>query len=1024
MGHGRGPHERAMRMLLAAAMVAQCIVGHAQDLEESTAVDETVVRLTPAEARSTLEQPLPQGATPQQEIAYLTKRQQAAFTVGDSAVRIAALRRLVELTSGPDRVSPYQGFLWRELWRYGNQTEAMQMGEALAENKALPPGRRASVLGDLGNDYLYVGNPAAAKRTLSRGEAEVQRNAAAMTPFDVAYSGVTLEGLRSNILRHEGDLDAAEIAARKSATMATAMVAQFARRGTVTNPFQSDSSIRLRNSTLSRLVTVSIAQGKSFEAEAVARMGIRLAQEDQTGGAVLGIWYSRLALAKLGQRRYQDAHDSATQAVEALRAAGVEGSAEWMITAQLNQLQALFGLVRWSDADALVASIRAATAQDPVARQRIDSAVLDSFLHLVNGRTDAALQRLTPSINYRIRNFGDTNPQTVEAKAVRAMVYQAMGQTRNALSDYDAVLASIFKPETTFADVEPAGLRSFYVPLALQSYLRLVATSYKEGGARGVSDATASDAFRVADRLRSSVVQQALIDSSARFAAANPEIAELTRREQDERRKTRDAILQLNKQLEEDAKLARAAAEKQKVNPDPQEALAERERARQRGAEIVRTRETVAAGDKARGELVRELAKRFPEYQALVNPKAPTLDQAAELLQRDEALVSIYPTREGTFVWAAGGGRGPSFHFSPLTQSDVKALVARMRATLDIGDQPSPGSKPFDVAAGHQLYTELLAPLWARLGSARRLVFVVNGDLAQVPMAVLVTEPPGGGGAPAWLVRKVAVAQVSTVAAFSALRQAKRRSEPTQAFTGFGDPVFRKDAPPGASVRAVRAVVRAKPGVLRDFTITDADYAEVPPLPETREEVLAIAKALGANAERDTFLGERASRRNALTTDLASRRVVAFATHGLKPGDLPGLSRPALAMSMPREPGESPLLVLDDVLSMKLNADWVVLSACNTASDDGRAEEALSGLARGFFFAGARAVLVTHWAVETRSAQELVTRTFVEFTKDPAQSRAEALRRAQLDLIEGRADPQYAHPFFWAPYALSGDPGR
>ena len=201
------------------------------------------------------------------------------------------------------------------------------------------------------------------------------------------------------------------------------------------------------------------------------------------------------------------------------------------------------------------------------------------------------------------------------------------------------------------------------------------------------------------------------------------------------------------------------------------------------------------------------------------------------------------------------------------------------------------------------------------------------------------------------------------------------------------------------------------------------DYGSVPPLPETREEIAAIAKALSADPAKDALYGAKATRAAALATDLSDRRVVAFATHGLKPGDLPGLSRPALAMAGTSD-GSSPLLALDDVLTMKLAADWVVLSACNTASDDGRAQEAYSGLARAFFFAGARAVLATHWAVETISARELVTRTFRHQAANAAAPRAESVRQAQLELIEGKAGPGFGHPFYWAPYALSGDPGR
>jgi len=112
---------------------------------------------------------------------------------------------------------------------------------------------------------------------------------------------------------------------------------------------------------------------------------------------------------------------------------------------------------------------------------------------------------------------------------------------------------------------------------------------------------------------------------------------------------------------------------------------------------------------------------------------------------------------------------------------------------------------------------------------------------------------------------------------------------------------------------------------------------------------------------------------------------------------------------------------LEDVLGLKLNADWVVLSACNTAGADGRAEEALSGLARGFFYAGSRSLLVTHWAVESQSAMLLTTRTFETYINNAKVSRSQALQQAMLHVMQ---NSQFAHPTYWAPYALVGEGGR
>jgi CHAT domain-containing protein len=206
---------------------------------------------------------------------------------------------------------------------------------------------------------------------------------------------------------------------------------------------------------------------------------------------------------------------------------------------------------------------------------------------------------------------------------------------------------------------------------------------------------------------------------------------------------------------------------------------------------------------------------------------------------------------------------------------------------------------------------------------------------------------------------------------------------------------------------------------------TYVNYRKLPALPETRDEVLALAKILSANPVQDVILGAQATRASVLKSSssgqLGRKQVVVFATHGLLAGDLPSLNQPALAMASTADPADSPLLTLEDVLTLKLNADWVVLSACNTAGADGRAGEALTGLARGFFYAGSRSLLVTHWAVESESAMMLTTKTFAAYTSDPGIRRAEALRQAMLETMKLA---RYAHPAYWAPYALVGEGGR
>jgi CHAT domain-containing protein len=202
--------------------------------------------------------------------------------------------------------------------------------------------------------------------------------------------------------------------------------------------------------------------------------------------------------------------------------------------------------------------------------------------------------------------------------------------------------------------------------------------------------------------------------------------------------------------------------------------------------------------------------------------------------------------------------------------------------------------------------------------------------------------------------------------------------------------------------------------------VSTLQYNDLPPLPETKDEILAMAQALNANMNTDVILGDKATRRSVLQQNLKDRRIIAFSTHGLVAGDLPKLSQPALAMAGTSDPNESPLLTLEDVMRLKLDTDWVILSACNTASSDGKGDEALSGLGRGFFYAGARALLATHWSVESDSARELMTKTFTLYGQNEKLTRAEAIRQAQLNLTQTK----FSHPFYWSAYALIGDGGR
>ena len=271
------------------------------------------------------------------------------------------------------------------------------------------------------------------------------------------------------------------------------------------------------------------------------------------------------------------------------------------------------------------------------------------------------------------------------------------------------------------------------------------------------------------------------------------------------------------------------------------------------------------------------------------------------------------------------------------------------------------------------------------------------------------------------MVNRYATTVLPSVNALRALRRIAAPAHASQPLIGFGDPLLGAGA---GTWRGVELFDLAKDGR------TDVNaLRRLPRLPETADELRALARHVKAD-ETALHLQAAANETNLYELDRSGRlkdfRIIAFATHALMAGEFEGANEPALVMTPPEEAGERDdgLLTASEIAGLNLDANLVILSACNTAAPDGTpGAEGLSGLAKAFFYAGTRALLVSHWAVFSEATQRLITGIFAVASAEPGITRAEALRRSMLALMADADYPYYAHPSFWAPFILVGEGG-
>jgi CHAT domain-containing protein len=283
-----------------------------------------------------------------------------------------------------------------------------------------------------------------------------------------------------------------------------------------------------------------------------------------------------------------------------------------------------------------------------------------------------------------------------------------------------------------------------------------------------------------------------------------------------------------------------------------------------------------------------------------------------------------------------------------ITAKDVEAQVKGLRSSIT-----DEANVPFDLQASYRLYQSIFGAAADKIASKKRLSVVANGALTSIPLQLLVTKDPAGKKLKDvdWFVRSHAITILPSVASLKTLRGGTATSAAAKPMIAFADPVFSKYAKRMARQQvAMRGMTSFVMGTQIDISSLAVYLSQ---LPSTRDEVQAIAKELRVDPS-DVKLGLDATETAVKGAKLDQYRIVYFATHGLVAGDLEkfaqGKVEPALALSIPDKPNDfdNGLLSASEVAQLKLNADWVVLSACNTAAEEKPGAEALSGLARAF----------------------------------------------------------------------------
>ena len=409
----------------------------------------------------------------------------------------------------------------------------------------------------------------------------------------------------------------------------------------------------------------------------------------------------------------------------------------------------------------------------------------------------------------------------------------------------------------------------------------------------------------------------------------------------------------------------------------------------------------------ARTDFLRSsLADALPDFSRSLRPAKPAIADLQNRLTDEQAVLIVMPSRHRTFSMAITRD-GVTMQESAQGRSRVRSLVQQIRVALE---SPPDVAQPFPVDAASALHALVLPDRIAQALDGRSHVALVTSDaLSRLPFGVLV--PAGTSGQATdyknmdWLLKRHAF----SIALTPTLAHSGEAGEiSASGFLGIGAPSLS-----GATAPALRESL-----LYRGGEVSLEDIRALPALPETRAEIERVAKAFAVD-QRVTLLGDEATEAKVRTALPRKQGVILFATHGLLGGEIGGLREPALVLTPPsaRDSGDNDgLFQASEIAAAGMIADFVILSACNSAAGRNETAPVYTGLANAFLGSGAQSMLLSHWRVRDDAAARLSVGT-VEGAAS-GLGRAEALQQAQLAMLNDDSRAEYAHPALWAPFVL------